>query len=508
MRALGSILFVIAILSLTQDGLGQRIQKKVKFRRVEANSKISNSSITSILQDSKGFLWVGTDDGLNRYDGYDFKVYRNIENDTTSLVKNKIQSIFEDSRGTLWISTLNSGLHRYNRALDVFNRVSEFSIQHCQVFRIIEDFDHNVWIGGILNAHAFVAMQDHKTGAWKKFLLFPTTDPVYSMLQNSEDEFWLGTRLNGLYKWNRRTNALEQYLHDPANANSLPGDYIEKIKKDANGNLWIATRTGLSKFDSQTKKYKNFVARLDETKTSIPTNAIMDICLDGKYLWIATENGGLSRMDLETESFTNFFYDKNDPTSIINNSIWSLHKDHHGRLWVGSYAKGLCVLDTNEEKFSVVNIHLENDLVNAILKDSKGRLWIGTEEGLLLIDKNTTHHFRHNPKNKNSLSSDAVNCLFEDSKHRIWSGHWGGGINRFDENSGTFVRYLPDPMVKGSLSNPNVFSIAESSKTGELLVSTFGGFNIFRDEQAGIFENPLSTIRTRAINCPYLTRRQ
>src|SRR5690242_12639128 len=221
MRARVSFLLVFGILSLSINGFGQRIQKKLKFKRVEANSRISNSSITSILQDSKGFLWVGTDDGLNRYDGYDFKVYRNIENDTTSLVKNKIQSIFEDSRGTLWISTLNSGLHQYNRALDVFNRVAEFSIQHCQVMRIIEDFDHNVWIGGVLDANAFVARQDRKTGAWTKFMLFASTDAIYSMLQHSPDEFWLGTRLNGLYKWNQRTNALEHYLHDPANPNSL-----------------------------------------------------------------------------------------------------------------------------------------------------------------------------------------------------------------------------------------------------------------------------------------------
>src|SRR6185369_5127850 len=127
-------------------------------------------------------------------------------------------------------------------------------------------------------------------------------------------------------------------------------------------------------------------------------NDIMDICLDNNFLWIATENGGLSRMNLRTGTFENFYYDKNDPNSIVNNSIWSLHKDRQGRIWIGSYSKGLCVLDAFEEKFSEVDVKLENNLVNAVLKDSKGRLWIGTEQGLVMQDKGSTKYYAHDPK--------------------------------------------------------------------------------------------------------------
>lgn len=493
MKILFSFLILVN-LSYTMDGLAQQIQKEIKFKHIKANSQLSNLNIYVIFQDSKGFLWVGTNDGLNRFDGYDIKIYRNIENDSLSLLKNEIQSIFEDSRGTLWVSTLNSGLHYYNRAADAFYRISEFSQQHCQVLRIIEDYNHNLWIGGIFNSQAFVAMLDHQTGAWKKFLLFPALEGIISMLQYSENEFWFGSRLDGLFKWNSKTNVLKQYKHDPSNPNSLPGNYIHDIAKDPFGNLWIGVRDsgvegGLCKLNVGTTIFKTFKSQLNSTQTTIPSNSITDLCADGNYLWIATENGGLSKMDMRTEALTNYLYNRADPHSIINNSIWSLHKDRQGRLWIGSYAKGLCVFDPLEDKIGVPDLSLENELVNAIFKDSKGRMWIGTEAGLVLQDKSGTHYFNNDPKNINSLGSNAVLCLYEDYKHSIWIGLWNGGTNRFVESSKSFVRYEPDRKRKGSITNPHVFSITASSKTGELLLSTFGGLNILKDEKAGIFEN-------------------
>lgn len=470
-------------------GFAQKIRKKFKFSRIEANTELSNSNVTAIIEDSYGFLWVGTDDGLNRFDGYDFKIYRNIEGDSTSLLKNKIQSIYEDSRGTLWISTLNSGLHIYDRTQDFFYRVSDYSIQHCQVMRIIEDSDHNIWIAGLFNSKSFVARLDHNTGIWKNFPLFESTDAIYSILQDSPDEFWLGTRPRGLYKWNYKTNKTEQFAHDPKNDNSLTGDYIEKMLRNDDGTIWIATRSGLSNFNPVTNKYTNYQADYRGSAGKLPVNEIMDICLDDDYLWIATENGGLSRLDMRSGLFTTFTSDKNDPNSLINNSIWSLHKDSHGRIWIGSYAKGLCVLDYTEEKFSEVDISLKNDLVNSILKDSRGRLWIGTEGGIAMQDNVRIRYFQHDPNDETTISSNAINNIFEDSKKRIWIAHWNGGIALYNEVTGKFKRFGPDPTRTNSLSNPNVFEIVESSATGELLVCTFNGLYIFKDIEKGEFEN-------------------
>jgi ligand-binding sensor domain-containing protein len=140
---LSSLVFIAAITAW--PAFSQHITKDAKFRRLSENIQLSNLNITTITQDSKGFLWVGTLDGLNRFDGYEFKTYRNIEHDTTSLAKNRIETLFEDSDGTLWVSTLNSGFQYYNRTSDAFCRVPEFSQRYCQVFHITEDDQHNLW---------------------------------------------------------------------------------------------------------------------------------------------------------------------------------------------------------------------------------------------------------------------------------------------------------------------------------------------------------------------------
>jgi ligand-binding sensor domain-containing protein/signal transduction histidine kinase len=491
LRQAGLIILLIAFFEIAQ---AQSITADAKFRRLAENVQLSNLNITRILQDSKGFLWVGTLDGLNRFDGYDFKIYRNDESDTSSLVKNRVETIYEDHEGILWISTLNSGLQYYDRSSDSFHRIPEFSQRYCQVFRITEDGDHNLWIGGAYNEQAFVAVRDRQTHQWQKFLLFRAAEGIYSILQISEDEFWLGSQSNGLFKWNRKTQKMEQhFMHDPDNVNSLPGNDIREIVPDGRGNLWIATHDGgLCRFNLQENRFTYFTTDQGGPGDRLPNNTIRSMIQDGRLLWIATENGGLSRVDMETNVLTNFLHDKSNPNSIINNSIWSMLKDKQGRIWVGSFAKGLCVHDAMEDKFRVYDPSLENDLVNAIFMDSKKRMWIGTEDGLILKDGTGSQRFRSDPKNKNSLGSNFINCVFEDSRHRIWIGMWSGGICRFVEETKTFVRYNHDPYRKQSLSDPNVFNIAESKKTGELLVSTFNGLNILKDEQAGVFENPFS----------------
>lgn len=485
-------LFVLTSLFYIQPCLSQKITADVRFRRLSENVQLSNLNITAVAADSKGFLWVGTMDGLNRFDGYDFKIYRNIENDTTSLGKNRIETIYEDFGGVLWISTLNSGLQYYDRSTDGFVRIPEFSQRHCQVFRITEDAQHNLWIGGAFNGQAFVAVRHRDTRQWEKFLLFRSAEGIYSILQVSENEFWLGSQSNGLLKWNRTTNVIEKhYLHDPKNNNSLAGNDVRMIVPDKRGNLWIATHDGgLSKFNVMASEFTNFTSNSTPGLPSLPNNTIRCMISDGDDLWLATENGGLSRMNMETGVLTNFLYDKANPNSIINNSIWSVCKDKQGRIWAGSFAKGLCVLDILEDKLPIYDQLLKDDLVNVIFTDSKSRMWIGTEDGLVLKDKAGSRRFRFDPNNKGSISSNAINVVYEDRDRRIWVGVWDGGINRFVEETETFVRFDHDPNRPEGLSDPNVFDITQSGTTGELLVATFGGLNILKDEKKGVFDKP------------------
>lgn len=494
MKKLIFLLGLFAILTCAMAGYSQQIDKKVKFRHLKENLQLSNKNINVTCQDSRGYLWIGTDHGLNRYDGYDIKTYLKIENDSTSLISNNVRSIFEDSRGRLWILSLISSkysLQYYNKSTDAFSSISEFSQKDYNIYNIIEDQDSNVWISGSLNSQGFLAKLDYLSNKWEIFP-FPSVRAISSVLQLSKNEFWLGSWESGLFKWNKQTNVLRQYKHEVDNSNSLPGNYIREIVLDPYGTLWINLYyDGLCKFDSKTNVFKTFTNQSSATTATIlPAQAVRDICVDGNYLWIATENGGLSKMDVRTEVLKNYLYSKTDPYSIINNSIRSLYKDRQGRLWVGSFAKGLCVLDPLEDKITAPNLPVQDDLVNAIFKDSKGRMWIGTEDGLVLQDKSGHQRFRNNHEDRNSLGSNAVMCIYEDDKRTIWIGLYNGGLNRYNEGYKNFKRYFPNPSNNRSISGAHVFSITESSVTGELIVATDSGLNILKDEKKGVFESP------------------
>lgn len=481
------ILIILSIINacLLPKVFAQGKQQAFKFRHLEENVNLSHLNIDVILQDSYGFLWVGTDDGLNRFDGYDFKIYRNIEDDSTSLAYNKIQSIYEDSNNTLWVSTLNTGLHYYDRQQDRFIRISKFTEPHCQVMQIVEDSDNNLWICGVLDSYSFVAKKAQNALEWEVFPLLQSTFPFETILPYSKTEFWLGKYPeNGLYKWNPKTNEINNIPDQPG----LNQNYIEKLAKDNDGNLWIASRDGLSKLDKTSNEFKS-ISFDKENPFAVNNETILDIYTDNDYLWISIENEGLVRIQTQTGDFTSFVYDKSNQNSIISNSIWTIYKDRQKRIWLGSYSKGLSVMDKMEEKFSLPHSELNNDLINDIYEDTKGRIWYATEDGLVMSNKNGLQRFRFDPQNESSISSNAILCIFEDSKGRIWIGTWNGGFNRYHDQSGNFTRYLVDPELKpGSLTNPNVFSISEDKITGELLVCTFGGLHILKDEKKGVFD--------------------
>ncbi|MEO7990072.1 MAG: two-component regulator propeller domain-containing protein [Chryseolinea sp.] len=467
--------------------LAQTSVEKVKFSRIEVGSGLSNSNVTYILQDSKGFLWFGTQDGLNKFDGYNFKVYRNNPDDTCSLVTNAINCIFEDSQKKIWVSTRSGGLQYYDNKLDRFIRISEFST-NAQIVQITEDDNKNVWITGTRYLDAFVAQLDRSTGKWKSFILFPSREPIESLLRESEDEFWIGVKRGGFLKWNKKTNTVKRYLHDPKNSESPACFDIHQILKDTKGHLWIASEEGLSKFEIRSERFTNFTAN-PSTPGSLLVNPIRQIAWANSHLFLTTQNGGLSRMDTTTNQFTNFLFDKNDPYSLSDNSVWSVYCDHQNRIWIGTFSKGLCVIDKLQNKFSQLDIVLENDVVNAIYQDHKERIWIGTEGGIVRKDRDIVKYYKHEPKQKGSISSNPILSIYEDGQNRIWFGTWAGGLNRYDEKTDRFVSYLPNEKNVKSLSDPNVYSIWEYSKTKELLVASYKGLNILTDEKNGIFEN-------------------
>jgi ligand-binding sensor domain-containing protein/signal transduction histidine kinase len=445
--------------------------KKVKFSKIGAD--LSNTHVSSILQDSRGFLWIATQDGLNRFDGYSISVYRNNPEDTTSLLKNLVLRLFEDSRGVLWVSTSTGGLHIYNRELDNFKRVSRYSFD-CEVTEFHED-DTSVWIAGLRRDKAFVERISKVSGVNRYYELLDSRNPIHALIPASNDEFWVGVRGDGLFRWNPGKGTIYRQ-GAPIN--------LQRIAVDGLGRLWIAARGGLQRYDPLANTHVLYNTR---STPALPVDDVLTVYPNGSYVWIGTENGGLCRLDTNTNELSTFQYDKHDPNSLPDNSIHALYKDSQDRIWIGTHSNGIGVIDKLYEKFTEVDVRLENSNVKALLFDSRNRLWIGTEGGLVKMTANGQKYYKHTA-DKKSLGANPVLAIYEDNKQRIWIGTWGGGLNLYNETHDNFTNYMPDERKKRSLSSPHVFAICQSSKTQELLIGTYGGLNVLSNENSGSFE--------------------
>lgn len=454
------------------EAFTQSLVEKIKFSTI--TPALSNPHVLCILQDSRGFLWIGTEDGLNRYDGYDITVYRNNPRDTTSLLKNAVLKIYEDSRGLLWVSTANGGLHVYNREQDNFKRLSQYSF-NCEVTEFYED-SMSLWLGGVRNRKAFVERIDKRNGRKRYYNFFDSCHPVQSLIPISDHEFWVGIRENGLFRWDLKRNTISRQ--------GAPLK-LHEVKKAGGNDLWIATGAGLYKYNVSTNTY---IVYKTDTSPALPVNNILHLLKERNYLWIGTENGGLCRLNTITNELSTFPENTNDQESFVDKSIHALYHDRQGRVWVGTYSNGIAVMDRLNQKFMGVDIPLKNDIVNAILLDSKKRLWVGTENGLMVKSAQGIKLYRHTTA-RESLGANPVLAIYEDSQQRVWIGTWGGGLNRYDEVHDHFIHYMPDVKREDALSDPNVFSISESTKTQELLVATYGGLNILSDVNSGSFKH-------------------
>ena len=272
------ILATLVFLFNYHSTAGQSLEK-IKFSRLDVNAGLSNSNVSCFLQDSKGFMWIGTPDGLNKFDGYNFKVYRQIAGDTTGLYNNSINSIFEDRQGVLWVSTNNRGFYYYDRKSDRFISIKELS-SNGEISSISEDDNGNLLITGVFNQQGYVGMLNRETKRWEHHFVISANAIVKGIIQESEYEYWLYIWENGLYKWNRKTGKIQL----ATDKHSDVPNTIHKAIKDKTGNVWFATRNGLSKFNRETKSFIHFRHDTQNPKNSLPINVVRDICLDDNYL--------------------------------------------------------------------------------------------------------------------------------------------------------------------------------------------------------------------------------
>jgi ligand-binding sensor domain-containing protein/signal transduction histidine kinase/DNA-binding NarL/FixJ family response regulator len=467
-------------------------QPKIKFKRISIEHGLSNSTIENINQDKRGFMWFGTRDGLNRFDGYQMTVYRYHSKDSTTISDNYIRYIHNDREGNLWVGTIN-GLNRFVPDKNNFiryknNPAHSKSLSNNHITSIYEDRSGNLWIGtfgGGLNIYKKI----EKT--FSHFRHDPinsnglSDDRVNCIYEDKAGNLWIGTE-KGLNLFNRKT---QNFRHQNLGDESPGATYvIKEIQEDKAGNLWIATAAnGLYLFNPVSKDFKRF-RHIEKDPNSLAGNLIRSLLYDKKgNLWVGSINGGLDLYNSSSNSFFHFQNQPNDPFSLSQRTSSALFEDNQGNLWVGTHRGGVNLYASNTEKFRLyqqeqnVNSLSYND-VKAFCEDSQGNIWIGTDGGglnLFDVNKNSFHDYKYDPFNKKSIGSNEVLHVLEDSKGNLWVGTWGGGLNLLNRSSCNFIRYLNNPSNKNSISSNYIQKIFEDSKKNLWIATYYGGLNLF-----------------------------
>jgi serine/threonine protein kinase/ligand-binding sensor domain-containing protein len=479
----------LVLLVLLLCGSAKAQTAEIKFEHISLEQGLSQSNVFSIMQDHQGFMWFGTQDGLNKYDGYGFTVFKHKQQDSTSLSDNYINTIYQDSRGIIWVGTAGGGLNRYDPKTGKFTSYhydpdSPSSISSNYVYNIYEDRSGRLWIctfGGGLNSY------DPKTESFTVFRNNPkdphsiSSNRVFSILEDSRGTLWVGTS-DGLNSFDPKTNSFNVYKKDTKVQGSISDNSVRVIYEDSSGLLWIGTTNGLNKYNPDSRSFTIF-KNDPKDKNSISSDSVLSIRESRSgVLWIGTSDAGLNRFDPRTQSFTAYLHDPRSPNSISGDVIWSIYEDRSGALWVGTFGGGLNRFDPNSQKFTTYRNEpgsqsgLSNNNIWSVYVDKSGVIWLGTFGGGLNSFDPATNSFtlyRNNPKDPNSISNDFIYSIAETEDGILWFATLGG-LNRFDRKSGRFIAYDHDPNSADSISSSSVRAVYKD-RDGLLWVGTLGG---------------------------------
>ena len=501
---------------------------------------LSQNNVNCILQDHMGNLWFGTWDGLNKYDGYKFTIYKpNLKNSEKGISHQTINTLFEDERNQLWIGT-DGGLNILDKGPQKFTHYSsthpEFTLSNDTIRTIVEDKIHNIWIGTNYGLNVYyedekkiasyyndpsnpnsiagnyinqvfidqhnlvwvatnngISILDQKNGKFTALYDAKNINPlkgipVNCIIQDKKGNYWFGTEI-GLYKFATKEKNFTHYTSNTIDLNALSGNSISYLLEDRNGNIWVGTQgNGLNIFDPIKNK---FVSRNDQKLKEFNKDFILSIYEDRSgIIWVGTSWRGLAKVNPHANQFEHITYSPSNLNGLNAGTVWTMFEDEEEDvLWIGT-SNGINLLDLKTNTFSYIQNNpadpnsLSDNLIRDIVKDSNGNFWISTLSGGLNyynVKANSFSCFMHDPKDETSISSNHVWKVFIDREGTIWVGT-NYGLNKLDPISGKFKRYFHDPLDSKSLSNNTIFSIYEDSY-GMIWFCTYDGLNIYNPKQ-------------------------
>lgn len=477
--------------------------QELVFNHLMAEDGLSQNSIFSITQDSRGFMWYGSRFGLNRYDGIRFSLYKSSSTDTSTLSDDYVTALYNDTKGILWVGTAN-GLNKFDPRKNTFKRIRLAKVTgdrpYILVRNIQEDSRGRVWIAS--NKGLFFLSDrssDNFSGAEKLGLpLNIAKSDILSVFEDHDHELWIGTN-NGLVRLSikKRIEAIKIFVNDNR-PGSITDNSVTGTVEDLQKNLWFATENGgINLFDRNTQTFTAF--KHEAVNNDGPAhNAIRKMIMTRSgEVWIGTQEG-LSILNPQTRKFRNFQHRKANSKSLNQNSIYSIYQDINGSVWIGTYYGGVNVVYAAPTNFKTWQYHeqhpgLNHNVVSAITEDKNGKLWIGTEGGGLNYYNWNNKHFgayTYNANDPESLGSNLVKAVYKDKTGDIWVGTHGGGLNLLNQSTGKFTRYLTH---KNDLNTTRseIVALLEDSY-GRFWVGSQTGLRIFDKANSKLQPKPLS----------------
>jgi diguanylate cyclase (GGDEF)-like protein len=502
--------------------------RQIRFERLSIEQGLSQCTVMDILQDRRGYIWLATEEGLNRFDGLSFKVYKHDPADSASLPSGWVWGVEEDSAGNLWIAT-SSGLAMWDRASDRVTRQAALDGRYLRALEFAPK-EEALWIGtrdaGLLrldlrsgalkalahdpadpkslsNNRVYALLSDRSGRLWvgsdggldmlaadgHGFTHF-APDPsnptslsdakVRAIIEDDAGALWVGTFSGGLNRLDVGSKAFHHFRHDPAEVGSLGHDQVRALLQDGEGRLWVGTSGGLDLLDPERRTFAHY--RQDPRSLwSLADDSVMALAQDrGGVLWVGTRLGGVQKWNPLSWQFGHVAPQPDSRTGLGSGHVTSFSEDHAGRLWVGTFDAGLYVTERSTGQMTAYRHDPKNgrslasDQVMALLHDRRGDLWVGTlDAGLDRLNAATGafKHYRGDTRRPEGLSANGITSILEDSAGRLWLGTYGGGLERLDPETERFAHFRADPQNPESLSSDRVSSLTQAPD-GRLWVGT------------------------------------
>lgn len=511
-------------------------QEEINFTALTTKDGLSSNTVNVILKDKYGLLWFGTEDGLDKFDGTNFKVYRHKPGDSTTLGANEVLSIHEDRSGNLWIGTSGGSVSVYDRKRDAFINYPSSdtgqAIRNNVIRAVRTDYLGKIWV---IHYGGFDVL-DPKTRKTINLPLSPAglqsipTDPAITGYEDSKHRMWIGTA-NGLLQYDPATRILKRFQHSDQDAFSLSNGNVTSIAEDKQGNIWVGTSNGLSMYSGGANQFVNYRKSNGNSK-SLSSNSVNSIAVENDRLWLGTEDG-LNIFDTKTGEIRKIGFDYRDIHSLNAPTVRTVYIDNQGIYWLGMVGGGINKFDKNLNLFNFVKSNvfdergLKASFVSSFAEDNAGNVFVGTEggglssfnpatrlfqqfnirargkssdsrlnvlalkmnkkkqliigtfgDGLFVLNPSTQSYLQFvQGNNASDLNANDIFCIEEDRKGNIWVGTNGDGVNVLNSDHKVIVRYTPNPQRPNDVKLPingYIRDIEEDSE-GKIWIATHGG---------------------------------